>query len=197
MLTGAGAEVSLRRSIARWRAQGAGVCGDGVRRVPRARVARAPARSSRQPRSAPIAIAWTCGRRRRPPPTTRTARARLEVLELPDAPTATSPMPLDGLWLRGPFLHNGSVPVAGRSARAVEARPDAVLARLRRVRSRARRLRHDRRRGRARGHALRHVQRPGNSNAGHIYGTTARRGQARAARVHEDALATRSPRRAV
>ena len=45
-------------------------------------------------------------------------------------------MPLDGLWLTGPFLHNGSVPSLADLLEPVEARPQDVLARLRRVRPR-------------------------------------------------------------
>ncbi len=36
-------------------------------------------------------------------------------------------MPLDGLWLRGPYLHNGSVPTLADLLEPVEARPAAFL----------------------------------------------------------------------
>ncbi len=50
-------------------------------------------------------------------------------------------VPLEGLWLRAPYLHNGSVPVARGSARKDRSAPEAVQARLRRVRSGSRRVR--------------------------------------------------------
>ena len=45
-------------------------------------------------------------------------------------------MPLDGLWLRAPYLHNGSVPEPARAARAGDAGAGALLHRLRRLRLR-------------------------------------------------------------
>ena len=43
--------------------------------------------------------------------------------------------PLDGIWLRGPYLHNGSVPTLRDLLDAPARRPTVVLSRLRRVRS--------------------------------------------------------------
>ena len=53
-------------------------------------------------------------------------------------------VPLEGLWLRAPYLHNGSVPTLTDLLEKTAQRPHAILARVRRVRSRARRLRHER-----------------------------------------------------
>ncbi len=39
--------------------------------------------------------------------------------------------PLDGIWLRAPYLHNGSVPTLAGAADAAAAAADDVLARLR------------------------------------------------------------------
>ena len=50
-------------------------------------------------------------------------------------------MPLDGLWLRAPYLHNGSVPTLRDLLEPVAQRPDDVLSRLRRVRPGQARLR--------------------------------------------------------
>ena len=76
-------------------------------------------------------------------------------------------MPLDGLWLRAPYLHNGSVPTL--RALLFPETAGAVLSRLRRVRLGQRRLRHQRTRRGARRRALRHHGQ-GNSNGGHLYG---------------------------
>ena len=46
--------------------------------------------------------------------------------------------PLDGLWLRAPYLHNGSVPTPGGAALAARGAAGGVLARLRRLRPRRR-----------------------------------------------------------
>ena len=50
-------------------------------------------------------------------------------------------VPLDGVWLRAPYLHNGSVPSLADLLEPPERRPRAVLARIRRVRSREGRIR--------------------------------------------------------
>ena len=56
-------------------------------------------------------------------------------------------MPLDGMWLRAPYLHNGSVPTLARAALTRRA-SGRVLSRLRRLRLGQRRLRLERSRGR-------------------------------------------------
>ena len=66
-------------------------------------------------------------------------------------------VPLDGVWLRAPYLHNGSVPSLQELFEpAAGAAPD-LLSRLRRLRSRSRRLRLRRRQRQAHGHAVRHA----------------------------------------
>ena len=69
--------------------------------------------------------------------------------------------PLDGIWLRGPYLHNGSVPTLRDLLERAGGAAGDVLPRQRRVRSDRRRLRVERRRSqRPALHALRH-ERPG------------------------------------
>ena len=80
-------------------------------------------------------------------------------------------VPLEGLWLRAPYLHNGSVPTLTDLLEPVERRParfwrgydvyDPV--RVGFVTSAP---------GIERSATLHEVARPGNSNAGHVYGTT-------------------------
>ena len=48
--------------------------------------------------------------------------------------------PLDGIWLRAPYLHNGSVPSLTALLAAARPAPDELLARLRHLRPRGRRL---------------------------------------------------------
>ena len=50
-------------------------------------------------------------------------------------------VPLDGIWLTSPYLHNGSVPTLADLLEPVGAASDQVLARLRPVRRGSRRLR--------------------------------------------------------
>ena len=50
-------------------------------------------------------------------------------------------MPLDGIWLRAPYLHNGSVPTLRDLLEPAAKRPPNVLSRLRRLRSGEGRLR--------------------------------------------------------
>jgi mono/diheme cytochrome c family protein len=79
-------------------------------------------------------------------------------------------MPLDGLWLTGPFLHNGSVPTLADLLEPVEARPKQFWrgydvfepARVGFVTTGADAQRHG---------TFVDTARPGNSNAGHTYGT--------------------------
>ena len=125
--------------------------------------------------------------------------------------------PLDGIWLRAPYLHNGSVPnmralldAAGGAARAYFFR-GVRRARPGRPRLRERDLCRARRRGttpaatrcgpdgicaasdlacRPQAPCVRHdTTQRGNGNGGHVYGTgSARRRQGRARRVPEDAM---------
>ena len=97
------------------------------------RAAGAPARSSRSRRSAPTAIAWTCGRRRRPRAYNAFGEGRSWKFSKFRSTNGYVAMPLDGLWLTGPFLHNGSVPSLADLLEPVEARPRTILARLRRA----------------------------------------------------------------
>ena len=82
-------------------------------------------------------------------------------------------MPLDGIWLRAPYLHNGSVPTL-RDLLEPPAIDPNLLSRQRRLRPDAGRLRSDAGdAGRARVFRVRHAK-PGNSNSGHEgkrYGT--------------------------
>ena len=106
--------------------------------------------------------------------------------------------PLDGLWLRAPYLHNGSVPTLARAALAARRAPRRLPARLRRLRPRGDGLRQrprphrPRRRGRSSSAtspaptpppSARPARPPmngtcdagpcrGNGNAGHLWGTT-------------------------
>jgi hypothetical protein len=59
--------------------------------------------------------------------------------------------PLDGVWLRAPYLHNGSVPNMRELLERPEQRSAKVLARLRRLRPGEHGLRVQRARSRARG----------------------------------------------
>jgi hypothetical protein len=80
-------------------------------------------------------------------------------------------VPLDGIWLTAPYLHNGSVPTLVDLLQPVEQRPkqfwrgldlfDAVKVGFVSDSAEAKRI----------GTPL-DVSKPGNSNAGHIYGTT-------------------------
>ena len=64
-------------------------------------------------------------------------------------------MPLDGLWLRAPYLHNGSVPDL-RSLLFLERTATRVLPRVRRLRLVPRRVHQQRSPGRVRGRSFRH-----------------------------------------
>ena len=84
-------------------------------------------------------------------------------------------LPLDGLWLRAPYLHNGSVPTLADLLEPRRERPKAFLRGARRARPRKRRLRQPRpatRRARHRQDTICFDTRlPGNGNGGHDYGT--------------------------
>ena len=85
-------------------------------------------------------------------------------------------MPLDGIWLRAPYLHNGSVPTLRDLLEPAAQRPVQVLSRLRRLRSR--RTSVSCRTSPSEGERTFHLidtRQPGNSNRGHdgpAYGTT-------------------------
>jgi hypothetical protein len=87
--------------------------------------------------------------------------------------------PLEGLWLRAPYLHNGSVPTLTDLLEPVERRPTRFWrgydgydpTGVGFVTSGA---------GIERSASLYEVARPGNSNAGHVYGTTLTPDQKRA-----------------
>jgi len=80
-------------------------------------------------------------------------------------------VPLDGVWLTGPYLHNGSVPTLADLLEVPEARPvkfwrgydvfDAERVGYVSTGPEAERV-----------GTLLDISRPGNSNAGHVYGTT-------------------------
>jgi len=80
-------------------------------------------------------------------------------------------VPLDGIWLTGPYLHNGSVPTLADLLEPVAQRPtrfwrgydlfDAVRVGFVSDGDEAKRI-----------GTLLDVSKPGNSNAGHTYGTT-------------------------
>ncbi|HEU5256804.1 MAG TPA: hypothetical protein VFU28_12485 [Vicinamibacterales bacterium] len=88
-------------------------------------------------------------------------------------------VPLDGLWMRAPYLHNGSVPTLADLLEAVDQRPrlfwrgydvfDGTRVGFDSFSAEAKRL----------GTPF-DVSRPGNSNAGHTYGTTLPADQKRA-----------------
>ena len=95
-------------------------------------------------------------------------------------------MPHDGLWLNGPFLHNGSVPSLADLLEPVEARPKQFWRGYDVLRPRPRRLRDERPRGAARGDICGHVAPRQQQRRPHLRDRTARRGQARPAGVHEN-----------
>ena len=79
--------------------------------------------------------------------------------------------PLDGIWLRAPYLHNGAVPSLTALLLPPDQRPKELLARLRHLRPGRRRLpRHAPRRRLPARLPLRHPLR-GEGNGGHTYGT--------------------------
>jgi hypothetical protein len=80
--------------------------------------------------------------------------------------------PLDGIWLRGPFLHNGSVPTLRALLDPPEARP-AMFYRGYDVYDRARvGFVSDVPRADGRDFSKYDTSLPGNGNGGHVYGTT-------------------------
>ncbi len=81
-----------------------------LRGLPRERQDR-PAHAARR-RSAPTGDGWTPGTRTTPSPRTRWSAAMgIERKGLVEAPLdGYNPPFLDGVWVRAPYLHNGSVP---------------------------------------------------------------------------------------
>ena len=79
---------------------------------------------------------------------------------------------LDGIWLRAPYLHNGSVPTLRDLLEPAEQRPQGLLPRLRRLRP-GRVAASCRRAPMRSAKALASTSRQrGNGNAGHAFGTT-------------------------
>ena len=97
--------------------------------------------------------------------------------------------PLDGIWLRAPYLHNGSVPSLTALLDAARRAPDRVLARLRHLRPRRRRLpRHAARRRLPARLPLRHDAPRRRQRRPHLRHHAAPRREGGADRVPEDAL---------
>lgn len=80
-------------------------------------------------------------------------------------------MPLDGLWLRGPYLHNGSVPTLADLLKAPDARPKSFLRGSDVIDADNGGFVSPACESGGRGFCF-ETQLPGNSNAGHIYGTS-------------------------
>ena len=102
-------------------------------------------------------------------------------------------MPLDGVWLRAPYLHNGSVPTLRDLLEAAGMRRPKTFYRGYDVYDQQEGgVRFDRRRGRrARSYFLYDTSLPGNGNGGHLYGTQLPSDrQRRDCRVPEEALET-------
>ena len=101
--------------------------------------------------------------------------------------------PLDGVWLRAPYLHNGSVPTLRDLLEAPDAAPEGVLPRLRRLRPGARRFRRPTSPPRGERTFVEFDTTLGNGNGGHVYGIDLlRRRPAGAAGIPQDALAGRA-----
>ena len=77
-------------------------------------------------------------------------------------------MPLDGLWLRAPYLHNGSVPTL-RALLFPETQASRVLSGIRRLRLGRRGIRSSGPDAQREGVRF-DTKAKGNSNAGHLYG---------------------------
>ena len=123
-LRGEGAPIYARDCAACHGASGRDFSGEYVGKVDAHRRDRHRPRPARQLHPRPRGRTRTCSTPNSAPSASRPS-AR---------PTATPTRPLDGLWLRAPYLHNGSVPDARRAARAAGGAPRRVPARLRRLR---------------------------------------------------------------
>ena len=134
--------------------------------------ARASARSSRSTRSAPIGTGSIPTRRRSPPTSTGCIPSRRTASRTSGRRNGYANQPLDGIWLRGPYLHNGSVPTLRDLLDPPDAAAEGVLPRQRRVRSAEGRIRLECAGGRRQAFTRYDTRVPGNSNSGHVYGTT-------------------------
>ena len=79
--------------------------------------------------------------------------------------------PLDGLWMRGPYLHNGSVPSVGDLLRTPTQRPATFYRGNNLLNTRDLGFISDLAQEKGLHFALFDTRQPGNSNAGHLYGT--------------------------
>ena len=91
-------------------AQGCPALPDAVRCVPRTAGSRGPARSCRWTRWERIATGWTCGPGRAAAAYNAYGEGHAWDFSAFRSTTGYVPPLHDGLWLRGPYLHNGSVP---------------------------------------------------------------------------------------
>ena len=100
-------------------------------------------------------------------------------------------VPLDGVWLRAPYLHNGSVPTLQELFDPVESRRATFYRGYNVFDPVARRLRLRRRRRRPHGMPLRYASARQQQRRAHLYGTELTPGTEEGAhRVLEDSLAT-------
>ena len=137
------------------RARTAGLS-DGVREVPRPRQRRASGRLSRSARSARTPSVWSPSRRSWPRSMNTIGTGYPWRFNHFRKTNGYANMPLDGVWLRAPYLHNGSVPTL-RALLFPDERPARVLSRIRRLRLGTRRVRLDRAGGRAQRREVRHL----------------------------------------
>ncbi len=84
---------------------------------------------------------------------------------------------LDGIWLRAPYLHNGSVPSLRDLLEPAAQTAQGVLSRLRRLRPGQGGFRHRRRRGASASARRLDVTQKANGNQGHEFGTTLSAGE--------------------
>ena len=162
-----------------------------VQRRREGRRARRPGRGHRHA-SAPIAIASI---------RTRPCSRRIRYALYPDSQYrfthfskthGYANQPLDGIWLRGPYLHNGSVPTLRDLLEPPERRPARVLPRLRRDRSNKVGFVSNVARPTAGASSVYDTSVPGNGNGGHtVRRDAAGCGQAGDRRIPEDVLTRR------
>ena len=152
-------------------AQGEAVWAARMRRLPRAGRRSTSAAPCRSTRSAPTASASTPGPRRTPtPPTPRRCELGVERKAMvKDVGYASQP--LDGIWLRAPYLHNGSVPSLTALLMPPEARPAASGAAATSTTPRRSASAAARPTTTARGLFRFDTAERGNGNGGHLYGT--------------------------
>ena len=146
----------------------------GGLRLRYAPLSRGLARSSRSPRSAPIRGAG--------PPTRQNFAAAQNLLYAGypwrfhrfHKTEGYANHPLDGIWARSPYLHNGSVPTLRDLLEPSARRPGGLVSRQRRTRPRSRSATAPTRRHPAGRSSATTPPRPGNANTGHEgrpYGT--------------------------